>query len=209
MTDILIDDHAEVGALFRALDSAFARSRPREVLEKLDYLWARLAVHIRAEHLHLFPALLAASKGGEAGPAAGAPSPSEVREGIKRLREDHDFFMRELAGAVNAAREVLESTECLREDHDFFMRGLAEAVNGVRVLAAQEGTADAGRLPQIREKVQAVAARLAEHNRIEEGQVYLWQAVLLGEEQRAELRGRMRCEIENLPPRFADDVPGK
>jgi integrase len=34
----------------------------------------------------------------------GAPSPAEVREGVRRLREDHDFFMRELAGAVNAAR---------------------------------------------------------------------------------------------------------
>ena len=25
---------------------------------KLDLLWARLAVHIRAEHLHLFPAVI-------------------------------------------------------------------------------------------------------------------------------------------------------
>lgn len=162
-------------ALFRELDAVFDHSRPREVLEKLDYLWARLALHIRAEHLHLFPALLAASKGGQGGPAAGTQSPTEVREIVKRLREDHDFFMRELAGAVNAARE----------------------------LAALDGPVDAGRLRQIRSVVLAVSGRLIEHNRVEEEQVYLWPKAVLTVGRRAELDAAMRQEIENLPPRFA------
>ncbi len=31
-----------------------------EIFEKLDIFWARLAMHIRAEHLHLFPVTLKA-----------------------------------------------------------------------------------------------------------------------------------------------------
>ena len=144
MTDLLVNDHAEVGVLFRELDSAFDRGS-REVFEKLDYLWARLAVHVRAEHLHLFPALLAASDGAKGGRVAGAPAPAEVREVVRCLCEDHNFFMRELAGAVNAVRE----------------------------LAARDGAVDGGRLRELRSVVLAVSARLVEHNRVEEEQVYL------------------------------------
>lgn len=106
MTDILASDHADVDALFSELSRAFDRGGAREVLEKFDYIWARLAVHIRAEHLHLFPILLAASTGGRAAEAGGAPSPEEVRAAIEHLREDHDFFMRELAATVATAREL-------------------------------------------------------------------------------------------------------
>jgi hypothetical protein len=181
MTDILVNDHAEVDALLRGVTVAFDDGDAREVFPKLDYLWARLAVHIRAEHLHLFPALLSAASAEGAGHTPGAPD----------------------------AREVEADVRVLREDHDFFMRGLAEAVNDVRASAASEGAADAGLLPKVREKVRAVAARLAEHNRLEEGRVYLWKTTLLCENARAELRGRMKSEIENLPPRFAGGVYGK
>lgn len=51
----------------------------------LDLAWARLAVHIRAEHKVLFPAL------------AEVP---ELSEGLALLRKDHDAFMTALAGAV-------------------------------------------------------------------------------------------------------------
>jgi Hemerythrin HHE cation binding domain len=173
MTDILVEDHAEVDALLRGVLLAFDGGDAREVLPKLDYMWARLAVHIRAEHLHLFPALLSAVEG--AGHTPGTPTAGEVRESVIRLRGDHDLFM----------------------------HGLAEAVNGVRALDARVGAADAEGLRQIRGKVEALAARLAEHNRLEEEQVYLWQSALLPEEARAELRGRIRLEVENLPPRFA------
>ena len=104
-------------------------------------------------------------------------------------------------------REVGDSVEGLREDHDFFMRELAEAVNGVRAQAALGVAADAVRLLQLRRKVQSVAARLSEHNRFEEEQVYLWQSALLHENARAELHDRMKREIENLPPRFTDGAP--
>ena len=83
------------------------------------------------------------------------------------------------------------------------MRGLAAAVNELRALATPDAAADAERLLRLGENVSAVAARLAEHNRLEEGQVYLWQSALLDKDARAELRRRMKSEIENLPPRFA------
>lgn len=52
--------------MFRDLWREFDRGGARGVFERLDYLWARLAVHVRAGHLHLFPALLAASAGRQA-----------------------------------------------------------------------------------------------------------------------------------------------
>jgi hypothetical protein len=176
MTKILVDDHAEVDTLFRGLWREFDGGDARGVFERLDYLWARLAVHIRAEHLQLFPALLAASDGGGRESAGDAPAPGEVRAAVEQLREDHDFFMHELAGAVNAAREV----------------------------AAEDGPADRERLLQIRARVSAVAERLAEHNRVEEQQVYLWPDALLGGPELDALRAGTRREIENLPPRFSE-----
>lgn len=176
MTKILVDDHADVDALFLGLTDAFGRGDSREILVKLDYVWARLAMHIRAEHLHLFPALLAAVEGP---PPPGAPTAGQVQASVERLREDHDFFMRQLA----------------------------EAVNGARTLAAEGGPADAGLLRSVRDIVLAVAGRLAEHNRVEEEQVYIWPGVLLGEEALEGLRERMRREIENLPPRFFEGKP--
>jgi hypothetical protein len=107
MTDILVDDHAEVDALLRGVLLALDGGDAREVFSKLDYLWARLAVHIRAEHLHLFPALLSAASVKGAGCVSGTPTPRVVADSVEGLREDHDFFMRELAEAVNGARSCV------------------------------------------------------------------------------------------------------
>lgn len=176
MTDLLVEDHAELGGLLRDLMRSFDRGAAGEVLPKLDLVWARLAVHIRAEHLHLFPALLdAASRAGR----GTRPSPEEVRAAVGRLREDHDFFMRELAAAVNE----------------------------LRASASRRGSTQAGLLPALRQKVSAVADRLEEHNRLEEGQVYLWQRALLGAGERESLSALLRREIENLPPRFSEPAP--
>jgi len=63
---------------------------------RLDLLWARLAVHIRAEHLHLFPAVL---------DRVAESDLSEAQAIVKNLRADHDFFMHELARAIGILRE--------------------------------------------------------------------------------------------------------
>ncbi|HEX8457063.1 MAG TPA: hemerythrin domain-containing protein [Pyrinomonadaceae bacterium] len=180
MTDLLVDDHAEVDAVFHDLWRAFDRGGARAVCETLDYLWARLAVHIRAEHLLLFPALLEASAGSQGERADDAPAPGEVQAAIEHLREDHDFFMRELAGAVNAARE----------------------------LVAQDDPPERERFLHIRDRALAVAERLAEHNHTEEQQVYLWPVTLLDESKLKSLREGMKREIENLPPRFSGRARG-
>jgi hypothetical protein len=175
MTDALVDDHAEVDALLRGVLLAFDGGDAREVFSKLDYLWARLAIHIRAEHLHLFPALLSAASAEGAGRTSVRPAAREVLESVESLREDHDFFMRELAGAVNAARD----------------------------LAALDDADDLGVFMQIKGRVLAVATRLAEHNRVEEEQVYRWPEALLSPSQLGALSAGIKHEIENLPPRFA------
>ncbi len=67
--------------------------------EHLDLFWARLAMHIRAEHRWLFPAVRDAAEG----------SPAEfghIPEILETLRHDHDFFMRDLARGVKAMRLV-------------------------------------------------------------------------------------------------------
>ncbi|HEX7313985.1 MAG TPA: hemerythrin domain-containing protein [Pyrinomonadaceae bacterium] len=176
MTELLVDDHAEVDALFRDLWREFDGGDARGVLERLDYLWARLAVHIRAEHLHLFPALLAPSAGRHGQGNDAAPAPGEVRAAVEHLREDHDFFMRELARAVNAARE----------------------------LSARGGPPESERLLPVRGIASAVAERLVEHNRAEEEQVYRWPVLLLADSELDAVREGMRREIENLPPRFSE-----
>lgn len=174
-TDVLLDDHAEVDGLFRDLLAALEGKEKAQIFARLDLLWARLAVHIRAEHLHLFPSIIGALGKPSNLSSIDVPPAANVGEVLERLREDHDFFMVELAKAVNAARELVK-----REN---------------------EHTAD--QILEIKQRVLAVRDRLQEHNRLEEEQVYLWPKMLLPAEERAELSARMRREIENLPPRLS------
>lgn len=89
---ILSDDHDAVDEVLKQLLTALQDRDVQTSHAKLDLLWARLAVHIRAEHLHLFPVI--AERVNEAAPV------------ITNLRADHEFFMRELAEAVGTLREA-------------------------------------------------------------------------------------------------------
>ena len=91
----LLDDHNSVSQLLRQLLTALDNKDVRATYSRLDLLWARLAVHIRAEHLHLFPAVLSRL--------------TEAQPVVERLRTDHDFFMRELARAIGLLRELDET----------------------------------------------------------------------------------------------------
>ncbi len=79
----LASDHRELDALAEEAFAAFARSDSDATHSALDRLWMRLAVHIRAEHKVLFPALAAA--------------PERIQSLIQKLRMDHDVFMATLA----------------------------------------------------------------------------------------------------------------
>ena len=88
----LADDHHAIGEVLTQLLAALESKDVQRSHAKLDLFWARLAVHIRAEHLHLFPAI--ASRVVEAQPE------------IEGLRADHDFFMSTLAQAIGILREL-------------------------------------------------------------------------------------------------------
>jgi hypothetical protein len=99
---ILEADHAELDHLlertFRAIDSADCR----EAYLALDYFWARLAMHIRAEHLRLFPAVREIA--GRAAEVNDGDGFGDIPELLEQLRHDHDFFMTELARAIKTLR---------------------------------------------------------------------------------------------------------
>ena len=107
-------DHASLGQLLTELDQALAAPSEDRAFELLDIFWARLAVHIRAEHLHLFPALVNASSNFSGNDSL--PSFAEVEETVARLRSDHDFFMKELADMMKNVREIREKQSSIDED---------------------------------------------------------------------------------------------
>jgi hemerythrin superfamily protein len=89
----LSDDHHAVGEVLKQLLAALDNKDVQTSYSKLDLLWARLAVHIRAEHLHLFPAVANQLDG-------------EAQAIVESLRTDHNFFMRELARAIGILHEL-------------------------------------------------------------------------------------------------------
>lgn len=104
----LVADHRDLDRLMGEGERALTAGDAAAALERLDLLWARLAVHIRAEHKVLFDVISDAVR-----LSGGDPGPEEVDATIVRLRDDHDLFMRELAEAVNAlkAAQAGESAE--------------------------------------------------------------------------------------------------
>lgn len=99
--NLLISDHARLGDLLIKVYAAIDTADQAAVFARLDLFWARLAMHIRAEHLHLFPAILTHCEN--------TSGFSGIRDTLTGLRHDHDFFMRELSQAVRSLREGAEA----------------------------------------------------------------------------------------------------
>jgi iron-sulfur cluster repair protein YtfE (RIC family) len=93
-----------VDDLLREVLAAVASADGPRTLEALDVLWARLAVHIRAEHLRLFPVL-----------AQHADGDWQTTNLLAHLKEDHNFFMTELAAAVKIARLPSGADACFEK----------------------------------------------------------------------------------------------
>jgi hypothetical protein len=177
MNQLLADDHTELDSLLNDVFAALDASDARVAFQKLDLFWARLAMHIRAEHLHLFPAILGAIEREEPATESGAlPSLPAAQSAISQLREDHDFFMHELSDAVKRMRNLNENRQTESK--------MAEEISSVR------------------KTVVAVNRRLEKHNEREESEIYEWADALLNSSECATLDKRMKKEIENLPPRF-------
>ena len=174
----LAHDHDALNKLLRQLKDALARSDLAASHAKLDLFWAKLAVHIRAEHLHLFPAILENSNGGSMISPIQKPSAVEARWAIGRLRADHEFMMHELARLIESLRNLSGS------DRGSIARELAAILNVIVEL----------------EK------RLVIHNEFEETQIYRWTASVLNEQAQAELARQIERELTNRPSRFPLDV---
>jgi hypothetical protein len=168
---LLQDDHRSLGELFDELDGKLLKLDIPRALELLDFFWARLAMHIRAENLHLFPALTKAPANSFT--QGGLPTIEEAQTILAGLRADHDFFMKELVRSIEAMREMARKGASVPEEVDV-----------------------------LRDRLAVVKERLDTHNRLEEGQVYVWPSLLFDDGTLNGLCQRLRHELENLPPRF-------
>ncbi len=168
---LLENDHESLDQLLIELNNELTSLNIARSYELLHRFWARLAVHIRAENLHLFPAIANCPRFTGKG---NLPTSEEVHNLLLRLRSDHDFFMKELAQLIKAAREIRAGQ---RAD-----------------------LKDAGKL---RRRLAIIRKRLETHNSLEEEQAYIWPSLLFDEQTVAELCDHVKHELENLPPRFA------
>ena len=174
VSEQLINDHAALDKILKQLQTALRSSELEIAHTKLDLFWARLAVHIRAEHLHLFPTVFSSLEKAAVSHAS-APSLEEAQTVVAQLREDHDFFMHELALAVEIMRELLTLPE--------------------QVIAPE-------RLNNVEKIVLEVEERLVKHNELEETQIYRWTTILLNYEEQAKLASQITTQLRKHPPRF-------
>jgi hemerythrin superfamily protein len=173
----LSDDHQAVGDILEQLLTSLNNTDAEATYSRLDLLWARLAVHIRAEHLHLFPTVLSRLTESTDDPAV--PGLSEAQSIVENLRADHDFFMRELARAIGVLRELPKEID---------------------------GANDKAKLTAVENTVREIEKRLVTHNEVEEKKIYRWASTLLIESEQSELIKRINAELENRPPRFPVEV---
>lgn len=176
MNHLLADDHSELDSLLEELFAALDGDDVELIYQKLDLFWARLAMHIRAEHLHLFPAILGAIEA-RAAENKSLPTLTTAQSTIEKLHNDHNFFMRELIATIKKMRVLRENKTAA-------------------YLSKQ--------ISDVRETIVSVSNRLKTHNELEETEVYLWADKLLDSADRFSLNELMKKEIENLPPRFGD-----
>jgi Hemerythrin HHE cation binding domain len=175
---LLAEDHEALDKLLSALLAALGKGDAATAFARLDLFWARLAMHIRGEHLHLFPAILRALHGDTGESVDETPATAEAREAIAQLRCDHDFFMHELAGAIKIMRDS-------------------------RTTAGGDSTS---KIESVRQMIATLRNRLEAHNKLEEDLVYRLPAKLLEPEERTALEVQIRDELKNLPPRFRHEA---
>ena len=118
---LLSEDHESLAHLLAALQEALNTPDSTAAFARLDLFWARLAMHIRAEHLHLFPAILKS-------PHVATITSTDADKAIQQLRSDHDFFMHELSSAIKILREAHTTTGIELENQLAAVRGIVEAV---------------------------------------------------------------------------------
>ena len=170
--ELLAKDHRQLDKLLGAVLAALQGENSIEAFETLDLFWARLAMHIRAENLHLFPSVLNKVKGDYPDRNCEYLPSMEVEKAIERLTADHNFFMQQLSRAIRILRETRIASNLTSE------------------------------FETVREIIGGVSERLTAHNELEELIIYQMPRKLLPREEQIELATRIRRELEKLPPRF-------
>ena len=173
IVSLLEDDHESLAHLLAELDAELAKPNISLAFDLLDLFWARLAVHIRAENLHLFPAIANTPASLFTGKGS-LPTSEEAHDLLLRLRSDHDFFMKELAQTIKVMREIADNQPAGAKD-----------------------------VEDLRQRLIIIGKRLEIHNRLEEKRAYTWPVMIFDEPTVARLHERLRHELKNLPPRFA------
>ena len=103
----------------------------------------------------------------------------ETQIAIERLRSDHDFFMKQLAGAVDVARSLVNVSE---------RAAIGKGLNAIKEIVFQ------------------IEQRVEDHNNVEEGHIYRLAGIVLSRTEQVELAQRVTSELEKRPPRFAANV---
>lgn len=118
--EMLESDHRELDDLLSLTFEAIGSNNAALTFERLDLFWARLAMHIRSEHLRVFPAVRKLSER--------FGNVDEIGVILDELRHDHDLFMREIARAIKALRLVFD----FGNDGETLVvvKGLLETVRG-------------------------------------------------------------------------------
>lgn len=150
---LLESDHESLHQLLMKLESELQAANLGGAFPLLDRFWARLAMHIRAENLHLFPALT----GIDSPVSDRLLSREEVNEVLSVLHADHDYFMKELAEMVKISRALADSSAPQQEEIDG-LRG--------RLTAIKQRLETHNRLEE--ERVYAWPGRIFEQKKIEE-----------------------------------------
>jgi iron-sulfur cluster repair protein YtfE (RIC family) len=171
--ELLGDDHKQLDNLLNCALAALTKTDLAEAFKRLDLFWARLAMHIRAENLHLFPSVLNQAKGNDGERPGEFPPSLEVQKAIDRLTDDHNFFMQQLSRAMKILRECSTDSPPM------------------------------GEFETVRKIIGTVSERLTAHNELEEVIVYRLPARLLPREEQIALAARIQRELKNLPPRLA------
>src|SRR5690606_27590461 len=123
IADLLESDHDYIDEILNGAFAAIETGDGERLFACADMFWARLGMHIRAEHLYLFPALEHAS----AAPKD-TSGKEEVEQVLTALREDHNFFMRGMIQVMkswrknpngdDAVADILKSIAARLAEHD-------------------------------------------------------------------------------------------
>lgn len=168
-------DHKLIEEVLDDLLTLLQKQDINRAFELLDLFWTQLAVHIRAENVCLFPAILNAPRE-SFGRKNGLPPFEEVKALIETLRADHAFFVDQVSQAIRRIRELMALADIPKV-------GLEPQVN------------------EIKETMLAVADRLRAHSDLEHDKVYAWPELLLPADQYELLLHVVSGEIDKMPRR--------